>query len=310
MPRVLLSSIWFPCCTAYWYARAFRKVGCEVVTCGPTTGRFIPWNGGMLLDAKYQIAPDVETAFQRRYEYKEIVDRAGGAFDLVVEFDAWWGMDNIDTAHVCVAADNQILGYHTERYDLVFGAHSWGHGHTEPNFRWLPGAHDPDLYFDKGLDRPVDVGFVGSMYQHRWDAVRFLYSKGLTVEVGCGLLREEFNDFYNRCKMALVVSGNNDLSGRVYEHMAQGCLVLSDRDVPDMAKVGMGEGAHFLAYGDMPELAERAWQGRDGHYRRKLVDDAKEWVKPHVWTNRAVAILQETQKAMDAKREPSEGVAP
>ena len=295
MSSVLISAIWFPCCTAWWYARGFRAIGWEVVTCGPSTGRFIPWNGGMVLDEKYQTVPDVETSFSRRYEYQEVRGRMGGDPDLVVEFDAWWGMEGVPAPHVCLAADNQILGYHTERFDLVFGAHSWGHGHTEKNFRWLPGAHDPDLCFDKSLDRSVDVGLVGSMYQHRWDAVRFLYAKGLTVEVGCGLLREEYNDFYNRCKMALVLSGNNDLSGRVFEHMAQGCLVLSDRNVPDMAKVGMKEGEHFLAYGDMWELAERARQGRDGHYRAKLTEAAKEWVRPHTWANRAEAIVRETE---------------
>ena len=103
----------------------------------------------------------------------------------------------------------------------------------------------------------------------------------------------EYNTFYNQCRIALVRSTAGDLAMRVFENIAQGCLVVSDR-AKDMARVGLVEGVHYLGYDTQDECSAQVRYAL-GHWQdmERIVSTAREWVKAHTWEARAKVILDE-----------------
>ena len=58
--KVLCLSIWYPLTMSRYFEKALRhRDDVELLTCGPYTGSWIPWLGGMSLPEKYAIAPDI-----------------------------------------------------------------------------------------------------------------------------------------------------------------------------------------------------------------------------------------------------------
>jgi glycosyltransferase involved in cell wall biosynthesis len=193
---------------------------------------------------------------------------------------------------VVVAIDNHVRKTFPGEYDYLFGAHSWGDGHDAVNFHWLPCAYDPEENYDMGLTRDVDVTLIGCYYQHRLDAMTFLLSKGITVAMAWGRVNPEWNELYNHSRVALCPSYAKDASDRILEGMAQGCLVIVDRGIPDLDKMGFREQFHYLAYGDHGELAECVKQARDERFRSVIVKQAKEAIRRHTWQDRVRELVK------------------
>ncbi len=75
-------------------------------------------------------------------------------------------------------------------------------------------------------------------------------------------------------------------------NMSQGCLVLVDRGITDLDKLGFREQFHYLAYGDHGEMVENVKRARDERFRKTIVMQAKEAVKAHSWRARAQELIR------------------
>jgi spore maturation protein CgeB len=168
----------------------------------------------------------------------------------------------------------------------MFFAHSWGARVHETNAHWLPIGYDPEAHTDLGIERDVEVGMMGVIYQNRIDILNAMAGAGLNVQAGMGLLWDDYNAFYNRCKIALVRSIDGDLTQRFFENMAQGCCVLADRP-RDAEKAGFVAGVDYWTYDGTPEGATR---------EAKFLLDSGQWqviarngqrkVNGHTWDKR------------------------
>ncbi len=293
---ILLIGHWFGSCVGAKFAEGFRQADCEVFTAGTTWGHYTPWAGGTMIAQKF--VPDVQFHEARLPSYHEIMDALADmhcidGVDLVVHFDPHLVVKEAPVPRVLYMADSHVRAYDPQQFDLVFGAHSWGVCSDEANFRWLPLAHNPKECFDMGQARTIDVALVGCMYEYRLEAIKFLLRKDVTLLLGWGRVGEERNSLYNQARMALVVTHSGDLSDRLFANMAQGCLVLADRGIRDLDKLGAQEGLHYLAFGEPYEMLEQVQRGRDSDYRKTITTWAKEWVKPHTFAARASEILKE-----------------
>lgn len=297
--RVLITAPFFPICTGLVFKKAFEEIGWEVITAGPSQGAFIPWAGGMLLDGQGYI-PDAEVKENTKITVQDL-ELMYGKFDLVLQNDANFVLkSNGSVPNVCFLSDNHVISYpHVDEFDYIFGAHSWANHHDHPRFHWLVGGWEPHCY-DMGIPRPFDVALVGNVYDSRFEAIKVMLRKNVTMVLGWGQLNENFNLIYNSCKMAVVVPCFKDLSGRVFNHMRQGNLVIMERGVVDAPLIGLKEGVHYLAFGTGGEYDLGTWWtlmeaiqfGRDPHLRKVITDRAKAFVEPWSWVRTVHEMLQ------------------
>lgn len=297
--RVLVTAIHFGVSIARYLSWGFEAAGCEVVTAGPPMGRFIPWGGaqGLTLPDDQVWTPDIPLDPQCSHPVADVLlHPLAQEIDLIVSCDAHFALQGESPVPlVCYAVDNHVRDYSMRSYDLIFGAHSWAHRRSEAIFRWLPCAYDPRWHNDMGIERDVEVGMVAVLYESRMRAAHTLLQNGISMILAMGPVYEESNRLYNRCQSALVVSACGDLACRVFENMAQGCLVLMEKNIIDAGLMGLADGEHYLGFGNDSELISVVQRARSEAERARIVKAAKDWVRPHTWQSRATAILKEVE---------------
>lgn len=295
--RILLSCIHYPVAAGRFMFWALRGLGHEVLTVGPAVGPYLPWAGERNLEP-YEWKPDVAVSYDGSGAMRTTTDWAIQKLevkpDLIIQMDANFIMQGKPPCpNVLYAIDNHVGAYGAyETFDRIFIAHSWGAMHYLPQSEWLPCAYDEKQHYDKGLARPGEVVIVGANYGPRFELVEFLRGRGVDVLATTGPIYEEYNALYNMAKIALVKSVKGDLAMRVFENMAQGCLVVADR-APDIAKAGFVDGVHYLGYDSPAEChAAISWARHNWGAAQAIIANAKQAVKPHTWEARARRILE------------------
>ncbi len=295
--RVLLSCLLYPVAVSRYLAWGFEAAGCEVITAGLSTGRFIPWGGqqGMNLPEEYVWTPDIPLDMRQQPTVKDVLAQpVAHDIDLVVSCDPHFVLQGESPVPlVCFAVDNHVRDYDARSYDLIFGAHSWARRSKESIFRWLPCAYAPRWHSDLGIERDVEVGFVGVLYDNRMKAAYTLLQNGISMILAMGPAYDESNQLYNRCQSALCISFCGDLACRVFENMAQGCLVLMEKNIIDAGLMELVDGEHYLGFSNDRELLDVVQKARSEAERERIVKAAKKWVRPHTWEARANMILRE-----------------
>ncbi len=274
--KILITCIHYPVASGRYIARAFKRLGHDVKSYGPYTGNGI-W--GMQVDPRHIWMPDYEPGDDWQPDLSITAD---SAYQLDMKFDCpkvLWGVDN----HVRDYADYQD-------YDAMFFSHSWGQRMTEANTYWLPAAYDPECHYDLGDMRPVDVGFIGVIYPERNNILKAIVEAGIGVAVTTGLLWEDYNVAYNRCKIAFVKSVCGDLTQRFLENMAQGCCVLADETI-DAGKLNFMPGIDYMPYRSTLDAVGKVKSLlATGDYKH-IAAAGKEKAKPHTWDARAQFVI-------------------
>lgn len=284
MARILLGAIHTPVTAArsiYW---ALRDMGHEVITAGPFQN-VMDWAGAKPLYC-YEWQPHIDTT-------KPLYPLPWKP-DLMIQTDRV--MERIPgVPNVLYAIDNHVGDYSGGAgFDKIFVGHSWGHLADLPNATWLPAGYDPRYHrvTDYGRNRDIDVLLIGNPYPERRRLVSDLVFSGLEIRFTYGMAWEQYNDAYNRARIALVKSKCGDLSGRVFEHMAAGCLVVMDR-VRDADKIGLVEGVHYIGYDTPAECADAIRDALNNWDAAQVIADAgHEWVLPETWDARAKTICE------------------
>ena len=283
------------CRSVYWI---LREMGHEVITAGMVDNN-IGWSDGHRYEC-YEWQPHVELKFIDKDQPLKVVQTsqrvAAGPLDLVLQMDRFIGGRYPEVPNVLYALDNHVGKYDGyAEFDRIYYAHSWGFMSELEQGRWLPCAYDPRYHFtiDPKAERPIDVLMLGNPYPHRIAFVEQLRARGVNVLALSGPVWQEYNTLYNQSKIALVISNNGDLSGRVFEHMAAGCLVVADK-IPDMEKVGLENGKHYLEYGNVAECVENIkWALAYPCAMRDIAAAGHETGKPETWDARLETILSE-----------------
>jgi hypothetical protein len=123
----------------------------------------------------------------------------------------------------------------------------------------LPLACDPKLHKKEVRNRDIDVGFVGKLGA-LGTRRRETLSVVLTAFSGNNINRfyspEEMAVTYSRSKVVINAAINGDLNMRVFEAMASGALLVTDR-----IENGLGElfrdGEHYVGYSTANEAVEK-----------------------------------------------------
>lgn len=132
-------------------------------------------------------------------------------------------------------------------------------------------AVNPSVFYNKELNRDIDVSFLGSVDPHdcKWpmrsEYTRFLRDNGINVFLGGGqatavnkLPVEDYSNILNRSKMSIDFCRDGDkipcLKFRVFEIMSCGSLMLEDWD--SEASYFFELGKDFVTYHSKRELLD------------------------------------------------------
>ncbi len=244
--HVLLFYTHHPRCIADNYRRAFRRVlGPENVF---SAGQ---WSLSEPLGT-YGREPDYELRRSReiwkQWTYKELASHVSFQPDIVVLIDQGehLRLHDVPTPFIYVS---------TEGSDMV-----WPYGAAKryaslmcngpgPGVQWWPNAFD-EVEFTRGPDlskRVLDVTQVATPRDARvafWGQFP-LDAPDLKSYFG-EIWGPVYSAMYRNAKCTFVAHGCDFVSLRVFEAMASGCLVISDR-TPSMLKL-FTEGEHFIGY--------------------------------------------------------------
>ena len=302
--KVLVSGIFYPLSMMSYYVRAFqRREDVELYTCGPFTGDSIPWNFGLRLPQKYVYTPTVplspDLIGQGGIPWQAVENKLPDDLDLVLEIDAGWHFKTKPNVGVnaLVKTDPHVLGYNIGRdVDVSFCMQS---NYMKPGDIYLPYAFDPTLHYPQDLPKENDGCLIGLHYENRNLLVYRLRQRGFKVHYSIGEIYDEYARIYNQSKVALSWSTLQDLPARVWEGMALGLPVLTNR-VPDLNNFFV-DGEHYVGFSDVNDAEKKFMMlMADDAMREEIGQNARRKVMAgHSWDHRANQILLQTKLVQD-----------
>jgi glycosyltransferase involved in cell wall biosynthesis len=300
--RIVVSSINFPLTMSKYFERALeRRDDVELITLGPFTGSWIPWQGGMNVLPKYANPPTCplpQSLMSRNIPFAIAKAQFGEQLqdiDLWIQVDASWHFTDRPEARIVahVQTDPHCL---KDSYKLPKSYSDYNFcmqgSYIEYGEKYLPYAADKVCHAPmEGLEKDFDVCMVGLHYDHRNQLVRMLRGLGLNVYYDIGSIFEEFTELYSRSKVAISWSSLLDLPARVFENMYMAIPLVTNR-VPDLS-THFVEDEHYLGFSNPTEaVAKVAWALNNLEDANEMAWRAHRKVKAlHLWENRIEQIL-------------------
>jgi glycosyltransferase involved in cell wall biosynthesis len=272
-----------------------RRDDVELFTVGPYSGTWIPWNSGMNLLPKYAIQPNIPIPFNGQpppVPIAFIEKQLPWQPDLWLQVDAGWYLRGRPThgKNVIVGTDPHCLDYSYQR-SLADTFYCMQACYSKPGDVYLPYAYDPKAHYPEEQPRNYDACLLGLHYENRERLVNELRKRGVNVLYDLGPVFDERRVLECQAPISLAWSSRDDLIARVFEGLAMGRLVVTNR-VPDLSRF-FQEDEHLIAFSSLGEAVEKIM-----HYLNKPVEAeeiaraGREAVEPHTWDARVNQILE------------------
>jgi hypothetical protein len=279
--RVLVVAIHYPVCSARYAVDALRRLGHEVRSAGPTTGRDI-WG----------------IQVEERYVWWGEPPESGWTPELVIFMDAHLTAAKVGTMpHVVYGVDNHVRQY--EQYNGIaehfFLAHGHGFRIGEPGVTWLPCGYDP-AWFTPGpawCARHWDAALIGVRYGPRaeWVAALREALPEAAIQYGMGAIYDRYAAIYQQARISLIRSAAGDVAQRVWETAAMGCLLVMDEG-PDVAALGLRDGVNCLLYHATDEAVDQVrWALAHPAEAERIAQAGQAWAVPGTWDARLGVII-------------------
>ena len=166
---------------------------------------------------------------------------------------------------------------------------------------WLPLACDAETHNANSKARPYDVGFVGQLGMRgsqRYDTLSSVLPKYRTNDYLKYYPPREMGAVYGQSKIVLNASINSDVNMRVFEAMASGALLVTDRIGHGLSEL-FEEGTHYIGYSTISEALERIGYFLEKSAERERIARAGQQVvlKNHTYLCRWESIRQKSDGA-------------
>ena len=301
--KVLLHYIVYPMAIATYFRKAFEhREDVDLKVCGPYTGTWIPWNGGMNLPQKYAVPPHVPVPFGpdiREYNYEVVKSQLGEWVpDLIVQVDAGlhFKYKPVSGMTVTVGTDPHVfeeLGWYDapRKYsDKFFNMQLC---YSKPGDVYLPYCYSAyDHYPMPEIEKDLDAVIIGLQYPNREAWVSELRRRGVKVIAENGPVFDEARAMYNRGRIGLSWSSRDDLIARAFELPAMKLAPVMNL-VPDVGRF-FQQGEHYLGFGDLRGAVDRVMELMEHpSYISDLANTAYQNVLPHTYDARVEQILKE-----------------
>jgi hypothetical protein len=293
--KVALVGIYYPMAMLRYFERALeRRKDVELVTVGPYTGSYIPWQGGMTVLPKYDKAPNhpLPHDFIRMGKVSPQIFRDLDDIDLWLEVDAGFYLDpRPETGIVAhVATDPHALDYTRQRQlaDYFFNMQL---EYSQKDDFYLPYAYDPTVHYPMDVEKEYDVSLIGLHYAHRDSLIYHLINRKLSVHYSIGSIFDEYREIINKSKIGLNWASKLDLNARAFELPAMGICPVQNT-VPDMKNFFVA-GEHYLEFSNVESGVQQVMRAlEDDAMREEIAAAAYRKVQPHTYDARVAEILE------------------
>lgn len=276
--RPVLGNITLP----EWIKEAFRAHyldTIEIHACGPDNEIDIPDSANFYVE--------VEKIVQK-YSIDAIWDIDGWMMSRDFMFRRF--PENVSVPKIYWAVDtHQFLEDQKEKskyFDLVFSAQKNAVSALGAMARWLPaGASIHEV--DHHVERDIDIGFVGNVFPGLHDRRDRILAR----------VQQEFPDFacysnvflddkaklVSQMKVVINVSLNNDINFRVFESLACGALLITDRIYDNGMEDLFQEGKHLVLFDSEDDLIHKIhYYLEHDEERRKIASEGQKYVLEHL----------------------------
>lgn len=166
--------------------------------------------------------------------------------------------------------------------------------------QWLPLACDAVLHNPGSKTRVYDVGFVGKFGMQntqRYEILSAVLPKYQTNDYLKYYPPQEMAMVYGQSKIVFNASINGDVNMRVFEAMAAGALLVTDRIGNGLADL-FEEGTHYIAYSTISEAMEKIDYFLNKNEERERIASAgqRSVLKHHTYDHRWKLILKESDR--------------
>lgn len=294
MIKVVFSQIFYPMSLGHYFLAALRqRDDIELYTVGPYTGAWLPWNGGMFLPMRYAKAPDLpfpgntSTSLPIDYVEKQLPWQP----DLWLQVDAGWHLRGKPKhgKNVIIGTDPHCLDYDQQRgfADTFYCMQAC---YSKPGDVYLPYAYSPEHHYPEEQPRNYDCCLLGIHYEDRDRLVNELRARGVNVLYDLGPVFDERRALECQSPISLAWSSRDDLTARVFEGLAMGRLVVTNR-VPDLPTF-FKEDEHLIAFSSLGEAIERIIYYLDyPEEARAIAKAGKAAVEAHTYADRVQRII-------------------
>ena len=163
---------------------------------------------------------------------------------------------------------------------------------------WLPLACNPSIHHPVNVENDHDIAFVGAtkavVHGIRAQLLEEL-KQHFNVLHEKDIHGEEISEIFCRGKIAFNCSAVQDLNMRVFEAMAMGCVLLTNRDSDSNGLLEFFEdGKHLVTYDSAEDLLNKArkWLSNDAG-RKNISETAhKEVLSRHTYAHRVDKIIE------------------
>ncbi len=251
--KLLVVASLAPTCTANYFIRAFRRLGCEIRVCSDVASD--------LADVRASGAVHVSRVIARLgFEPDHVLFVEGGSMQLLpvglehVEcLTAWYGIDtHMDYAkHLRIGRLFDVTFLAQKEYVERLRADGIRQVH------WLPLGFAEELLPSPMPERTIDIAYVGS------ERVAANPSRHALL----GALRREFSStrfgaaspnemgrIYAGAKLVFNKSVNNDVNMRFFEAAGAGAVLVTDPISNNGVEELFEEGKHYVSYQDQDSL--------------------------------------------------------
>ena len=303
--RILLAYVSYPATSARYLESSLRRTH-DVITTGPTIEPSTPaaWNLRNMRESPS--AHDVPTGFE--VDLEQVLRDLPPEWtpDLFVWVESVHGyfpanIPGLECPTACYLIDSHLnLPWHVDwatRFDHAFVAQrEYRSAFVRagvPNVDWLPLACDPTVHGRQDVPLRHDIGFVGSLTEHHVRRQQLLARLGgrFDVHLERSFLREMASTF-SASKIVFNDAVKNDLNMRVFEALASGSMLLTDRAPGSGLDDMFLDREHLVIYddSDLEELA--AYYLAHGEERKAIARRGREEVlRWHTYDHRSDALV-------------------
>jgi hypothetical protein len=294
--KVVLSGLFYPMAILRYFEAALRRRGdVELFAVGPYSGTWIPWAGGMHLPGKYAKQPDIPLPFtgQPPTVPTSFIERQlPWQPDLWLQVDAGWYLRGRPQhgKNVIVGTDPHCLDYSYQR-TLADTFYCMQACYAKPGDMYLPYAYDPEVHYPEEQPRNYDAVLMGLHYENRDRLVNELRRRGANVYYDLGPVFDERRALECQAPISLAWSSRDDLIARVFEGMAMGRLMVTNR-VPDLGRF-FEEDKDLIAFSSLGEAVEKIlYYLANPVEAEEVAKTGLEAVAPHTWDDRVQRIVE------------------
>lgn len=296
--KILITAKFYPMCGANFFRWAMEELGHEVFSVGYFSGDTIPWAGNPSFP-EYVFPPDLALPTDvPSYPLELIKDKVPWKPDLILEIDAGFYMDGKpkewkDVPIAMFATDPHFLDYSVQYgfVDFFFNPQPMAFA-KYPKGIFLPWAYDPNVHKPLvKIDKEFDIVFIGAMYEQRKHALDRLATK-FKVYADSFKIYDECTEIYNKGKISFNWSSNDDIPMRIFEGMAYGNAVITNR-ITGLESL-FREDKHYIGFDTEDELMQKVdYYLNNPDLLDKISQNGYMAVEEHTYKNRCAKIIRE-----------------